>query len=414
MENIASYLLGQGGVLSIVAEKLTIASIEVKRKIELGVKGGSSYFLEERKEYLGADVGIYSDGLEFEVGELEMRAVAVIVKGDVKGKVNRMNVEAVEEEYKREEERRTEKRGDLFTAGRKTYEHKYDRIIRQRTAKVVVGGDLEIDSQEEVNIVGDIEAQNIIIHSGGVVNIEGTQESQEHSEEKHEEKISGLKFGKGLSLEQKRTVADHNEKQRQSYVKKTQLNAIEKLEIVAPEVTLEGIDAKAGEINIESDILKMNPMLEQQLKIMLDKEEEQTLRFKITNALADTTDAVKANKETLQAIDKANNELYEINKLHKEGKASDMALSDAETNLAVLIASEVTMALKVAKGVATVAASIGVLGFYISAEVESKVEEIVRGSSAYKFVLNTLQAREVNINVINGILKAQYTARNKW
>jgi hypothetical protein len=40
------------------------------------------------------------------------------------------------------------------------------------------------------------------------------------------------------------------------------------------------------------------------------------------------------------------------------------------------------MALKVAKGVAT---SIGLLGFYISAEVESKVEEIVRGSSAYKF-----------------------------
>lgn len=171
IENIASYLLGQGGVLSIVAEKLTIASIEVKRKIESGVKGGSSYFLEESKQHVGIDAGIYSDGLEFEVDDLEMKSGAVIVKGDVKGKVNRMNVEAVEEEYKREEERRTEKRGDLFTAGRKTYEHKYDRISRKHTAKVVVGGDLEIDSQEEVNIVGDIEAQNIIIHSGGVVNI---------------------------------------------------------------------------------------------------------------------------------------------------------------------------------------------------------------------------------------------------
>jgi hypothetical protein len=220
IENIASYLLGQGGVLSIVAEKLTIASIEVKRKIESGLKGGSSYFLEESKQHVGIDAGIYSDGLEFEVDDLEMKSGAVIVKGDVKGKVNRMNVEAVEEEYKREEERRTEKRGDLFTAGKKTYEHKYDRISRQRTAKVVVGGDLEIDSQEEVNIVGDIEAQNIIIHSGGVVNIEGTQESQEHSEEKHEEKISGLKFGKGLSLEQKHTLAIHNTKQGQSYVKK--------------------------------------------------------------------------------------------------------------------------------------------------------------------------------------------------
>jgi hypothetical protein len=57
IENIASYLLGQGGTLAIVAEKLTIASIEIKRKIELGLKGGSSYFLEERKEHLGTDTG---------------------------------------------------------------------------------------------------------------------------------------------------------------------------------------------------------------------------------------------------------------------------------------------------------------------------------------------------------------------
>ncbi|MDR1244868.1 MAG: filamentous hemagglutinin N-terminal domain-containing protein [Endomicrobium sp.] len=90
IENIASYFLGQGGVLSIVAEKLTIASIEVKRKIESGLKGGSSYFLEESKQHVGIDAGIYSDGLEFEVDDLEMKSGAVIVKGDVKGKVKRI------------------------------------------------------------------------------------------------------------------------------------------------------------------------------------------------------------------------------------------------------------------------------------------------------------------------------------
>ena len=62
-----------------------------------------------------------------------------------------------------------------------------------------------------------------------------------------------------------------------------------------------------------------------------------------------------------------------------------------------------TLSAQASKSIVT--ASIGVLSFYISAEVESKVEEIVRGSSAYKFVLNTLQAREIKINVINGILK---------
>jgi hypothetical protein len=132
-----------------------------------------------------------------------MKSGAVIVNGDVKGKVKRINVDAVEEE------KRSEKRGDLFKEGKKTYEHSYDRATRQLRTKIEVGGDLEINAQEEVNIVGgDIEAQNIIIHSRGVVNIKGTQENQEHYEEKQEEKISGLKFGKGLSLEQKRTVSE--------------------------------------------------------------------------------------------------------------------------------------------------------------------------------------------------------------
>jgi ribosomal protein L21 len=170
-------------------------------------------------------------------------------------------------------------------------------------------------------------------------------------------------------------------------------------------VRIEGLEVNADEISIESEILKVNPMLEKQLSVMLDKQEEQTIRFKLGNAAGDTTDAIKGNEETLKAIDRANNELHEIDKLHKEGKASDRALLEARTNLAILIASEISMALKVTKGVATLASSIGTLGFYISAEVETKVEEIVKGSSAYKFVLNKLNAREIKINVIDGILK---------
>jgi hypothetical protein len=146
-------------------------------------------------------------------------------------------------------------------------------------------------------------------------------------------------------------------------------------------VRIEGLEVNADEISIESEILKVNPMLEKQLSVMLDKQEEQTIRFKLSNAAGDTADAIKGNEETLKAIDRANNELHEIDKLHKEGKASDRALLEARTKLAILIASEISMALKVTKGVATLASSIGTLGFYISAEVETKVEEIVKGST---------------------------------